>query len=125
MPHQCVKCKLSYFDDAKEALQGCICGSKAFFFVRDANCASAQIIIEVIDKNGLCRSDESAGLSTLSTMNSDPDEVRLQGNIVEEDSCTQVDVSGLLNQKDVIYSPEDGTYNLDLNAVFSGKRPKL
>jgi predicted nucleic acid-binding Zn-ribbon protein len=36
MPHKCVKCSTIYPDAAEEMITGCKCGSKAFFFMRQA-----------------------------------------------------------------------------------------
>lgn len=135
MPHQCVKCKLSYLDGAKEIFEGCPCGSKAFFFKMPSK-SSGDGLFCSSDTNSYDDARDNDDGDNNSKHNSkrshdrapdkmDPDETRLEANVTEEGSCTKVDLDGLLCKKDVVYSPESGKYNLDLDAVLSGKRPKF
>ncbi len=36
MPHQCTKCSKVYPDASEELLNGCECGSKFFYYIREA-----------------------------------------------------------------------------------------
>ena len=36
MPHQCVRCSKFYDDGAKEILQGCSCGARLFFYIKQS-----------------------------------------------------------------------------------------
>ncbi len=117
MCHQCIKCGCSYPEDSKEILQGCSCGGKAFYFVRDPNLTDyTKTSFEVVDFE-----------------HRDLDETRLEGpmgNIESIDNnvssnCTLIDVDELLHKKEIIFSPEDGKYALNVEALLSGERPKL
>jgi predicted nucleic acid-binding Zn-ribbon protein len=47
MPHRCVKCNTFYEDDAPSVIEGCACGSKAFFFIRDKEEKSGPVLLDM------------------------------------------------------------------------------
>lgn len=88
MPHQCVKCELSYPDDAPEIMQGCVCGSKAFLFKKAKEEPQEPVILEVESIN------------------------------TQQDGKYELDLHALFGKSNLVIRHEEGKYSIDLEESF-------
>lgn len=101
MPHQCVKCGKVYPTGCRELLEGCSCGGRFFFFVRNEAMLKAAGAV-------------AASLSQEEKEEIEKDVLDLIGGQIEEDKPIILDFESIRIQ-------EPGKYEIDLVDLFKGK----
>jgi len=112
MPHQCTHCGKVYEDAAEEILQGCSCGRKFFYYIRQ----------ERIDE--IRRGERTEVQEAITELNK-ADKVQIEKDIR--------DITGLEDkpEKPVILDLESvkvikpGKFEIDIINLFSKKRPLI
>jgi uncharacterized protein len=108
MPHQCVHCGNVYPDGSRQLLEGCNCGSKFFYYIKQSK-------IDNVDKD----------IQETLFMLSNADKVRIEKDVreiigLEED----IDKPVILDLESVrIVKP--GKFEIDIVNLFSRKRPLI
>lgn len=110
MSHQCVKCSRPYPDDAPEALAGCICGAKAFFYIRDA-VLPPSIDIPVEDRERMLRRVCVPGGHAPIII--DAEMIR-----VGDDGAFDLDIGALMRRNTIVYTHEEGSYSIDCGRLL-------
>jgi len=128
MPHRCVHCGKIYPDASKELLEGCSCGSKFFYYLKQEK-------IEEINKEiqetlfHLSRSDKiqvEKDIREIIGMKEETEKpvvLDLESIRVVKPGKFEIDVVNLFSKKrPLIYKLEEGKYIIDLAASL--KVPK-
>ncbi len=120
MPHQCVHCNTVYPDASKELLEGCTCGSKFFFYVKQEQMQQLQekvIELEGIDKEAV----EEDVREMIGAVDEDyPVILDLESIRVIGPGKFEVDVVNLFTKKrPLIYKLEEGKYIIDIASTMS------
>ncbi len=120
MSHQCVHCSKIYPDASKELLEGCSCGSKFFFYIREEQAKKLEdeppinltseekttIEKDIRDMMGVEKDDAPIIL--------DLESVR-----VVSPGKFEIDIVNLFSKKrPLIYKLEEGKYIIDLASTF-------
>ena len=102
MPHQCVRCNKFYDDGAREILEGCNCGGKLFFFIKQEK-------LEKIKK-------EKALIKLTSSEKKqiEQDVFDMVGSDIEKDQPVVLDFESIRIMK-------PGQYEIDLVQLFKGE----
>ena len=101
MPHQCVRCNKFYEDGAKEILEGCNCGGKLFFFIKQSK-------LEKIKKE-----QALAKLTPKEKKQIEKDVFDMVGSNLEDDQPVILDFESIRIMK-------PGQYEIDLVQLFKG-----
>jgi len=104
MPYKCVHCEKIHKDGADEVLNGCSCGSKFFFYIKEEK------LKEVIE-------NEEIDL-TSSEKNQIEKDVREIAGVEDEEEPVFLDFESIK-----VIRP--GKYLLDLGKLFSKDKPKV
>ncbi|MGV8086572.1 MAG: Zn-ribbon domain-containing protein [Candidatus Woesearchaeota archaeon] len=105
MNHKCVKCGKIYARAAEEILNGCSCGSKLFYFVKNNSKKHSQEIeyfYELENQN----SDGSCEIVAFD----------IEAINVVSSGKYEVNIESLMNNNGLIYKYGDGKYGIDLNS---------
>ncbi len=126
MPHQCVHCKQVYPDASKELLEGCVCGSKFFFYVRKEQLQQLQekiVELESLDKEEV----EEDIREMIGALDEDyPVILDLESIRVVGPGKFEIDIINLLTKKrPLIYKLEEGKYVIDIaSSMLQGLKKK-
>jgi predicted nucleic acid-binding Zn-ribbon protein len=108
MPYKCVHCSKIYDDGSQEILSGCGgCGSKFFFYIKKEK------LLEILEKK-----EEEPELSEEEKNQIEQDVREIAGLEDEEDTAVFLDFESIK-----VIKP--GQYLLDLQKLFSQKKPKV
>jgi uncharacterized protein len=125
MPHQCTKCGIVFPDAAEELLNGCSCGSRFFYYIKQEKMDSleAERVKEKIHQ--LDRADKiqiEKDIREITGMESEPDKpviLDLESVKVLEPGKFEIDIINLFSKKrPLIYKLEEGKYIIDLSGSF-------
>jgi uncharacterized protein len=119
MPHQCVRCGTFYENGSNEIIQGCPCGAKLFFFVKEEKMAKAkqmsenlslnekeQMVKDVFDIIGVSPETNAVVL--------DLESINIQGP-----GKFEIDLVKLFDKKKpMVYKLEEGKYVIDIAETF-------
>ncbi len=123
MPHQCVRCGHLYPAGSKELLEGCKCGGRFFFFVKDEAISQAK----ELNKN-LSRGEKEQ---------IEKDVLEIVGDKVDQDSPIildfesirvnkpgkyDLDLVAMFKKKPLIYKLDDGKYVIDIVSTFQSSK---
>lgn len=106
MPYRCVHCTKTYKDGSREVLQGCTCGSKFFFYIKEDKL-----------KEILAQNPEEFEL-TYPEKKQVEEDVREIAGIKDEEAPVFLDFESIR-----ILKP--GKYLLDLSKLFSTDKPRV
>jgi len=118
MPHQCVHCGKIYPSACKELLEGCACGSRFFFFIREENLKSSKKEIEnltVEDKEEIEKDvREIIGVD----FEDRPIVLDFESIRMIKPGKFELDLVSLFKRKPIIYKMGEGKYVIDLPSTF-------
>ncbi len=123
MPHQCTKCSKIYPDAASALLEGCDCGSKFFYYIKQEKLDQMRAEVHQI-VNELNRSDKEQiekDIRELTGMEDDdkPVILDLESVRVVKPGTFEIDLVNLFSKKrPLIYKLEEGKYIIDLSSSF-------
>jgi len=122
MPYRCVHCSSIYEDGSKELLEGCICGSKFFFYIKPEKMQEIleqQKIMELAPSEKRQIEHDIREISGL-TEEEKPIFLDFESVKVIKPGKYLLDLTKLFSKgKPRIYQLEDGKYVIDLNAAVS------
>ena len=123
MPHQCVKCGKFYPDASKEILEGCHCGSRFFFFIKqesleDLKKETADLTKE--DREEITRDvEDMIGLKDEKPVVLDLESIR-----VASPGKFEIDLVNIFKRKPLVYKIEEGKYIIDIASSFQMRKGK-
>jgi len=131
MPHQCTKCSKVYPDAAEELLQGCECGSRFFYYIRQEKYDELQKevkqVLEELDKADKEQIEQD--IRELTGLDEKPDEpviLDLESVRVIKPGKFEIDIVNLMNKnRPLIYKLEEGKYVIDLASSLSVDKDKV
>ncbi len=106
MPYRCVHCSALYADEAQQVLDGCRCGSKFFFYMKEEKV-----------KEILQQMQHEVPLSEAEKVQIE-EEVRELTGIEDEETPVFLDFESVRVMK-------PGKYAIDLPKLFSKAKPKI
>ncbi|MBI5872272.1 hypothetical protein HZB88_04280 [archaeon] len=127
MPHQCVRCGKVYPTGCRELLEGCSCGGRFFFFVRN------EAMLKKAEK-------VTANLSIEEKQEMEKDVLDIVGGQIEEDKPVildfesikieepgkyEIDLVDLFRGKPLVYKLAEGKYIIDIISTFEAKDKTL
>ncbi len=123
MPHQCTKCSKIYPDASKELLEGCSCGSKFFYYIKQEKLDMMRSEIHQI-VNELNKADKVQIEKDIRELTGIEDEdqpviLDLESVRVIKPGTFEIDIVNLFNKRrPLIYKLEEGKYIIDLSSSF-------
>ena len=125
MPHQCVRCGKLYPAGCKELLEGCNCGGRFFFYVKDSAVKKAQEINENltdVDKKQI----ENDVLEIVGDNIDDNKPVILDFESVKikKPGQYEIDLIDLFKGRPIIYKLQEGKYVIDIISTFGAINQK-
>lgn len=125
MPHQCVRCNTMYQDGAKEILQGCSCGAKLFFFIRQQSIEEGKKLASNLTEDDKKNIEEDI-TEILHIKQEDPNRpvvLDIEAIRVLKPGQYELDLVHLFKKDPMIIKLEEGKYFIDLTQAF-GKEGK-
>ena len=122
MPHQCVKCSKLYPDGSQEILQGCSCGGKFFFFLKQESLDKARQISENLSEDEKIQIEHD--VSDIVGDRFDEDEpvfLDLESIRILKPGKYELDLVDMFRKKPLVYRLEEGKYIIDLISTFEAK----
>jgi predicted nucleic acid-binding Zn-ribbon protein len=131
MPHQCTKCSKVYPDAAEELLNGCECGSRFFYYIRQEKYDDLQKEVKQVLEE-LDRADKEQieqDIRELTGLGEKPDEpviLDLESVRVIKPGKFEIDIVNLFNKnRPLIYKLEEGKYIIDLASSLKVDKDKV
>lgn len=118
MPHQCVRCKTTYKDGAKELLSGCSCGGKLFFFISKKKQEQAQKEIHELKEEDIKQIESDIRKITGQTEDI-PVILDFESINIKKPGTYEIDLVNLFQGRPVIFKIQDGKYIIDLAETFT------
>lgn len=130
MPHQCTKCSKIYPDASKELLEGCNCGSRFFYYIRqeklDELKSETKRVMEELEKAD--KEQIEKDIRELTGLDKKPDEpviLDLESIRVLKPGKFEIDIVNLFNKnRPLIYKLGEGKYIIDLVSSLSVDKKK-
>jgi len=123
MPHQCVRCGKFYPDASKEILEGCSCGSRFFFFVKQESLEKLKketADLTEDDREEITRDVEDiVGLKDEMPVILDLESIR-----VNKPGKFEIDLVNIFKRKPLVYKIEEGKYVIDIASSFQMRKGK-
>lgn len=121
MPHQCVKCSTIYKDGSNELLNGCPCGGKFFFFLKDADIEQAKKITTTLTQSEKQQIENDVfDLIGLEDRNQ-PVVLDFESIKISKPGKYEIDLIDLFKKKPLVYKLADGKYLIDIPSTFEAK----
>ncbi|MAH06885.1 hypothetical protein CMI38_01385 [Candidatus Pacearchaeota archaeon] len=130
MPHQCTKCSKVYPDASEELLKGCECGSKFFYYIREAKLVEMNEevgkVMEELDRSDMEQIESDIRELTGIKDAADPVILDLESVRVLNPGKFEIDIVNLFNKnRPMIYKLGEGKYIIDIeSSMGSGKGKK-
>ena len=130
MPHQCTKCSKVYPDASEELLNGCECGSKFFYYIREAKLVEmndeVSRVMEELDRSDMDQIESDIRELTGIKDAADPVILDLESVRVLNPGKFEIDIVNLFNKnRPMIYKLGEGKYIIDIeSSLGSGKGKK-
>jgi len=124
MPHQCVRCNSFFEDEAEEILNGCTCGGKLFFFVKQEALDKAKKEVENLSRAEKKQIEEDV----LDLIGDRPDEdapvvLDMESIRVTKSGRFDLDLVRLFDKKEpLVYKLEEGKYMIDIPTTFAKRK---
>jgi predicted nucleic acid-binding Zn-ribbon protein len=123
MPHQCVRCGKFYPDASKEILEGCSCGSRYFFFMKQESIEELKketADLTEDDREEITRDVEDiVGLKDERPVILDLESIR-----IKEPGKFEIDLVNIFKRKPLVYKIEEGKYIIDIASSFQMRKGK-
>jgi predicted nucleic acid-binding Zn-ribbon protein len=128
MPHQCVRCNEFYEDGSTCIIDGCKCGSRLFFFIRQEKLDKLKQVSEEIKKLPV-EEKKQIEKDVFSIMGADVDDepvvLDLESIRITKPGKFEIDLVNLLNKdKPVVFKLSEGKYMIDIPETFRKKEKK-
>lgn len=131
MPHQCTKCGQMYPDAAKELLNGCECGSRFFYYIKqeradqlNKDAQQAMVELEKADKVQI-----EKDIREITGLDDEPEKpviLDLESVRVLKPGKFEIDIVNLFNKKrPLIYKLEEGKYVIDLSSSIKADQREI
>tara|TARA_Y100000310_G_scaffold338316_1_gene427616 strand:- start:762 stop:1151 length:390 start_codon:yes stop_codon:yes gene_type:complete len=121
MPHQCVRCGKLYPAGCKELLEGCGCGGRFFFFVKDDAVEKAQEVTQNLTKKDK-KQIESDVLDIVGDKFEDkPVILDFESIKIKKPGQYELDLIDLFKGRPIVYKLQEGKYVIDIISSFSAK----
>lgn len=122
MPYRCVHCSATYEDSSHEVLNGCICGSKFFFYIKQEKlqeiAQKSEAETELTPEEKAQMEEEVREITGLHSQPETPVFLDFESVKVLNPGKYLIDVDKLFTRnKPQIYQLEDGKYIVDLNPL--------
>lgn len=125
MPHQCTKCGKVFPDAANELLNGCPCGSRFFYYIRQEKFDQLQEqkdqIMEELEKADKDQIEKD--IREITGLDKKPDEpviLDLESVRVLKPGKFEIDIVNLFSKhRPLIYKLEEGKYVIDLASTLT------
>ncbi len=137
MPHECVRCGEVYPNDSSKIIEGCDCGSKLFFYVKQEVADKLKHESERLseeDRKQIEKDIYELIEETDEKTEEDPVKEKIKKSVKKSDKGVvvvdiesikiiepgkyEIDLAGLFKKKPPVYGVEDGKYVVDLNTAF-------
>jgi predicted nucleic acid-binding Zn-ribbon protein len=118
MPHQCVHCGKIYPTACKELLEGCNCGSRFFFFVREDNLKQLQEKTENLTVEDKQEIEQEVREIIGVDFEDRPIILDFESVRMLSPGKFEIDLVSLFKKKPVIYKVGEGKYIIDLPSTF-------
>jgi len=119
MPHRCVRCGKLYGDGSSEVLSGCSCGSKLFFYVKQAALEKAQEAAKKLDEKQKRQIEKDVYDLIGDEIDRDKTIVLDFESInITEPGKYELDLVHLFSKNPLVYRLEEGKYMIDLAETF-------
>ena len=123
MPHQCVRCSKILEDGSKELLNGCECGAKLFFFVKqsflDQN-KKKDVVLNKLSSEDKERIEQDV-YELVGEKNTDDVVILDLENVnVNGPGKYELDLVSLFKNDPIVYKMEEGKYVIDIAEAFKG-----
>ena len=119
MPHQCVHCGKIYPSACKELLEGCACGSRFFFFIREENIKSLKKEIENLSEEDKEEIENDVREIIGVDFEDRPIILDFESIRMVKPGKFELDLVSLFKRKPIIYKMGEGKYVIDLPSTFS------
>ena len=123
MPHQCVRCKITYKDGAKEILKGCSCGGRLFFYISQKKLQAAKEEIPDLKEDEIQQIEQD-----IRKITGQPEEtpvvLDLESINVKKPGKYEIDLINLFQGQPLIFKIRDGKYVIDIAESFSRMNQK-
>lgn len=124
MPHQCVRCSTFYEDGAKEILEGCTCGGKLFFFIKQSKLDKIKKESEDLDLTKEDRKQMEQDVYDLVGSQIDDEKpvvLDFESVRVLQPGKYELDIVQLFKSQPLVFKLEDGKYLVDIKKSFQRK----
>jgi len=122
MPHQCVRCGKFYPDGSKELLEGCNCGGKFFFYIKEKDIDHAKKLTVDLTRDEKKQIEQDVKEIIGDQIEDDqPVVLELENIRVLKPGKYELDLVDLFKGKPLVYKLADGKYMIDLVSTFKGK----
>jgi len=119
MPHQCVRCDKFYESSRKEILEGCGCGSRLFFFVKEEKLDKFKELTTKLSDSDKERIEKDVFDILEEDKSSDPVVLDLESVRILKPGKFEIDVVHLMKNDPVVYKLEEGKYVVDILKSFN------
>ncbi|MBT4440896.1 hypothetical protein HOC98_02205 [archaeon] len=118
MPHQCVRCGKLYPAGCKELLEGCGCGGRFFFFVKEEAVDTAKEVTKNLSKKEKEQIEKDV-LDIVGEEHSDkPIVLDFESIRVNSPGKYDLDLVAMFKGKPLVYKLDDGKYVVDIVSTF-------
>ena len=123
MPHQCVRCGHLYPAGSKELLEGCNCGGRFFFFVKDEALPQAKELNKNLSKTEKDQIEKDVLEIVGDKLDHDsPIILDFESIRVNKPGQYDLDIVAMFKKKPLIYKLDDGKYVIDIVSTFERKK---
>ena len=124
MPHQCVRCGELYPTGCKELLNGCDCGGRFFFFVKDELVEKAQEVTQNLTTEEKVQIEKDVFDMVGETDDNQPVILDFESIKVKGPGQYEIDLMDLFKGNPLVYKLAEGKYIIDIPSTFSSEKKK-
>ncbi len=125
MPHQCVHCGKIYEDACKELLEGCNCGHRFFYYIKQEKLDELQNRVVELQLDKADKTQIEKDIREMTGLEEKPETpviLDLESINVVSPGKFELDIRNLFSKKrPLIYKLEEGKYIIDLASTFGIK----
>jgi len=121
MPHQCVRCAKLYPAGCNELLQGCSCGGRFFFFVKESAIEKAKEMTKNLSDKEKEQIEKDIFDLIGSHSKDEPVVLDFESIKVNAPGKYELDLIDLFKGKPLVYKLDEGKYIIDIVSTFEAK----
>ena len=129
MPHQCTSCGKVYPDASEELLNGCSCGAKFFYYIRQEKLEEPEVKEIITELKKADKVQIEKDIRDITGLEDKPDKpviLDLESVRVIRPGKFEIDIINLFNKKrPLIYKLEEGKYIIDLAATLKANAEEI